>query len=72
MLKITRLLELAPKMFKANDNEVVGDGNNRANETVVNLFKNKKSRKLICMPNIEAIRKSNFLIPNAKKAFNPL
>ena len=70
-MKATGLLDLALKAFRADDNEVVGvDG--RANRTVVNLFKNKKSRNLAHMSNIRAIREPNFLIPNAKKAFNYL
>ena len=65
---------MALKTFKTSKNKVVRDGSGRANETVVDLskFKNKKSRKLIYMQNIEAIRKTNFLIPNAKRAFNYL
>ena len=43
---------------------------NKANETVINLFKNKKSRILIYIPNIRAIRESTFLTPNVKKIFN--
>ena len=63
---------MAPKPFKASNNEVVGGGSSRADKTVVNLFKNKKSRKLTYIPNIEATKKPNFLNPNAKKVFNYL
>ena len=62
-------------MFKVDDNKIIGSSNGKANETVVNLsnqLKNNKSRNLMYMPNIRAIRKLNFLIPNAKKAFNHL
>ena len=72
LLKTTGLSEeLAPKTFRANNNEVVGVGG-KANETVVNLSKNNKSRNLTRIPNIGATEKPNFLIPNAKKAFNYL
>ena len=70
MLKTTRSSEKsAPRAFKAGNNKVVEGG---GNETVVNLFKNEKSRKLTHMPNIGATEEPNFLIPNAKKAFNYL
>ena len=63
LLKATGSSDLAPKVFRADDNEVVGvDG--RANRTVVNLSKNKKSRNLTRMPNIEAMEKPNFLTSN--------
>ena len=72
MLKITRSFEkLALIVFRANDNKVV-DNNNRANKTIMNLFKNNKPRNLACMPNIKAIKKLTFLIFNAKKVFNYL
>ena len=62
---------LAQKTFKVDNNKVVKiDG--RVNKTVVNLFKNNKSRKLTYMSNIRVIKKPNFLIPNAKKTFNHL
>ena len=64
--------ESAPKAFRADDDEVVGGGGGRANGTVVNLFKNEKSRKSMRVPNIEATREPNFLTPDAKKAFNHL
>ena len=62
----------AAKAFRANDNKVVGDSSGKTNETVVNLSKNKKSRKLTCMLNIGATKELNFLTPNTKKAFNYL
>ena len=63
---------MVPKTFKAGNNEVVGGGGDRADKIIVDLSKNKKSRKLTCMPNIGATGKLNFLTPNAKKAFNYL
>ena len=72
MLKITELSNLVSKIFKADDNKVVDNGNNKANKMVVNLSKNNESEKLTYMPNIGATRKNIFLIPNAKKAFNYL
>ena len=70
-LKATGLSYLVPKAFKADNNEVVRIGD-RANRTVVNSSKNEKSRNSTCVPNIGAIEESNFLTPNAKKAFNHL
>ena len=75
MLKTTRLFkELAPRAFKADNNEVVGGGSSKTDETIVDLSKskNEKSKKLTYMSNIGAIKKLNFLNPNAKKAFNYL
>ena len=63
---------MAPKMFRADDNKIVGGGGSKTNQIVVNLVKNKKSRNLTHMPNIRATGKPNFLTPNAKKAFNHL
>ena len=54
-------------MFRAENNEIFGNSSGRANEIVMNL-----SRKLMSMLNIRAMRKSNFLIPNAKKTLNYL
>ena len=59
-------------MFRADNNKVVGGDSGKANEIVVNLSKNEKSRKLMRMPNIEAMEKPNFLTLNAKKPFNHL
>ena len=73
LLKTTGSSELAPKAFRAEDDEIVsGGGSGRANGTVVNLFKNEKSKKLTRVPNIGATKKPNFLTPNAKKALNHL
>ena len=73
MLKTTRLFDkLAPKAFKAGNNEVFGGDGGRADEAVVNLSKNKKSKKSTYVPNVGAIGEPNFLISNAKKAFNHL
>ena len=59
----------APRAFKADNNEVVEGGGDK---TVVNLLKNKKSRKSTRVPNIGAMGEPNFLTPDAKKAFNDL
>ena len=75
MLKTTGLSEKSPlKAFRAGNNEVVGGGGSRADETVVDssTSKNEKSRKLTYMPNIGATEESNFLTPDAKEAFNHL
>ena len=72
MLKITGLSNLALKVFKADNNKIVDNSDGRANKTVMNSFKNNKSRNLICMPNIKAIRELIFLSTNAKKTFNYL
>ena len=56
------------KAFRANNNKIVGGGDSsRFNKIIMNLFKN-----LTRMLNIRAIKKSNFLTPNAKKDFNYL
>ena len=72
LLKIIGLSNLASKTFRANDNELVGGNSDRANKTVMNLFKNNKFRNLTCMPNIGATGEPNLLIFDAKKAFNHL
>ena len=72
LLKITGLSDLASKAFKVDNNEVVGSNSGRANETVLNLSKNNKSRNSTCVPNIGATGEPNFLTPDAKKAFNHL
>ena len=70
MLKTTgSSKKLAPKAFRADNDKIVGDGDD---ETVMNLFKNEKSRKSMRMLNIGAIGELNFLTPKAKKAFNHL
>ena len=71
LLKTTISLDFVLKAFKANDMEVV-EISDRANETLVNLSKNNKSKNLTCMPNIGATVELNFSIPNIKKAFNQL
>ena len=71
LLKTTESSELASKAFRADDDEVV-DGGGRANETVMNLSKNNKSRNSTRVLNIGATRKPNFLTLDAKKAFNYL
>ena len=58
-------------MFKAFDNKVIRI-DERAKKTMINLFKNKKSRNLTFVPNIRATGEPNFLILNAKKVFNHL
>ena len=73
MLKIIESSEKsAPRAFRTDNDEAVGGGGSRANEMVMDLSKNKKSRKLTYVPNIGAMGKPNFLTSNAKKAFNHL
>ena len=75
MLKTTELSEkLALRAYRTGNNDVVGGGDDRVDEIIVDLFKskNKKSKKLMYMPNIGATRETNFLTPNIKKAFNYL
>ena len=73
LLKTTGLFEkLASKAFGVDDNKVVSGGDGKTNGMVVNLSKNKKSKKLTHVSNIGATRKPNFLIPDTKKAFNHL
>ena len=60
LLKTIGSSESAPKAFRADDNGVVGVGG-RANETVVNLSKNKISRNSTRVPNIGATGEPNFL-----------
>ena len=72
-MKITRSSKkLALKAFKIDNNKIVNINGNRANKIVINLFKNKKSKNLIYISNIGAIKKPNFLIFDAKKTFNYL
>ena len=59
-------------MLGADGNEVVNNNSGATDRIVLNLSKNKKSRNLTCVPNIGAIKKLKFLIPNAKMAFNNL
>ena len=73
MLKTTTSSEeSALRAFRTSNNKVVEGGCSRADETVVNLSKNKKSKKLTSVSNIRAMGKPNFLTSNAKKAFNYL
>ena len=70
---MTELSEkLAIKTFRADNNKIVSDSGGRANETVMNLSKNNKSRNSTHMPNIRAIKKPIFLTFNTKKVFNYL
>ena len=71
LIKTTGSSNLALKAFKSDDNKIVGvDG--RTNRTVVNLFKNEKSRNLMHVLNIKATRKLIFFDCNTKKIFNYL
>ena len=73
MLKTTRSSEkLILKAFRAGKYEVVWGDSDKADEMVVNLSKNKKSKKLMRVPNVGATRKLNFLTSDAKKTFNHL
>ena len=73
MLKIIELSNLASKRVKANNNKIVESGNGeKANEIIVNLFKNNKSRESMHMQNIKATKELNFLTSNTKKIFNHL
>ena len=73
MLKTTgSSKESALRAFRAGNDEVVGGGGGRADETVVNLSKNEKSKKSTRVSNVGATGEPNFLNPDAKKAFNHL
>ena len=61
--------KMAPKAFRADNDEVVGGGVGRAYKTVVNLSKNKKSKNLTCVPNIGATKEPNFLTFDVKENF---
>ena len=63
---------MAPRRFEINNNKIVRGDGGRADKTVVNLSKNKKSKKLTHVPNIGAMGEPNFLTLNAKKVFNYL
>lgn len=65
---------LAPKVFRANNNKFVRSSSDRANETVLDLFKFKKSKNTISQiqMHIEAIGKYTFLTLSTKEFFNLL
>ena len=66
MLKAIGLLDSVPKMFSANDNEVV-EVYSKVNKIIVNSYRN-----LMYMPNIGTTKKPNFLALNVKKTLNYL
>ena len=72
LLKRIVLSNSVSKMFSANNNTFVNSSSKRANDIVINLSKNNKSKKLTYLPNIGATKKSNFITPNTKKTFNHL
>ena len=75
MLKTTGSSDdLFPKMFRADGDEIIEDGGERADETGKNLSKAKKSKKEklgnpTCT-NIGATGEPTFLTPGAKKVLN--
>ena len=77
MLKTTGSSDdLAPKVFRADGDEVVEDGGERTDETGKNSSKSKKSKNEksgnpTCT-NIGAMGEPNFLTPGARKAFKLL
>lgn len=76
MLKITGSLDLSPKVFKANDVEVVGI-KDRADEMVKKLSKSKRSKNdkskiLTHISDIRVTAKPIFLTLIVKKVFNHL
>ena len=75
MLKTTRSSDnSAPKVFRADDNKIIGSGSDRVDEIVKNSFKSKKSKneKPENLTHIRAPGKSIFLTSGAKEAFNYL
>ena len=73
MLKTTGSSEQsAPRAFRAGNDEVVRGNGGKADETIMNSSKNKKSKKSTRVPNVGATEEPNFLTSNAKKAFNQL
>ena len=76
MLKTTGLFKvLIQKVFRADDNKVVGDvGSGKADETFKNLSKYKKSKnkKSKVQTRIETTKEPMFLTPDAKEIFNSL
>ena len=76
MLKATKLLDLALKAFRTDDNKIV-EVDSKTSKTSKNVSKFKKSKNdkcknSTCMPNIWARRKPNFLTFNTIKTFNHL
>lgn len=69
---------MAPKIFKANNNEIIKDVNSkRANKIIQNLSKSKKLKNkifeiLIRFLDLEAMGEPIFLTFNTKKVFNYL
>lgn len=68
---------LALRSFKIDDNKIVKNVSGRANKTVKNLSKPKKSqnykiRNLTNILNIRITKKFIFLNPSTKKVFNYL
>ena len=75
MLKTTRLFDdLAPKVFKADGNKIVGGDSGRADETGKNSSKSKKlkNEKSEDLMYIRAMGEPMFLTPGARDAFNHL
>ena len=71
LLKVIGLSDLTTKVFKFNNNNIV-KVRGKANETIVNSFKNNKSRNLMHIPNIRVIGERIFLIASTKNIFNHL
>ena len=59
------------KAFKVNDNKVV-EFSSRANQTIVNSFKNNKFKNLTYITNLKDMEEPIFLTSNAKKTFKHL
>ena len=76
MLKTNKSLKKSVlKAFRADNNKIVKNNSSKTNKIVVNLFnksKNNKSRSLMHIPNIKAMKKPIFFTFNAKKTFNCL
>ena len=64
---------MALKIFKADDNKIVGVGS-KVNKTFKNLSRSKKlkNKKFINPTYIRAVKKPIFLIFNTEKTFNYL
>ena len=70
MLKIIRLLDSVPKIFRLDNNKVIKNSDNKVNIIIVNLFnksKNNKSRNLMYLQNIRATKEPIFLTLILKK-----